>query len=55
MFHQAIDSKFLTLLEYAFTTFFLVPKPNLDSYVFLRANERQEQILIEPELEDEQK
>ncbi|XP_030848495.1 DNA replication complex GINS protein SLD5-like [Strongylocentrotus purpuratus] len=32
----------------------LVPKPNLDSYVFLRANERQEQILIEPELEDEQ-
>nr|XP_054766499.1 DNA replication complex GINS protein SLD5-like [Lytechinus pictus] len=32
----------------------LVPKPNLDSYVFLRANENQEQILIEPELEDEQ-
>ncbi|XP_072177592.1 DNA replication complex GINS protein SLD5-like [Diadema setosum] len=32
----------------------LVPKPNLDSYVFLRANERQEHVLIEPELEDEQ-
>ena len=35
--------------------FYAVPKPNLDSYIFLRANERQEQILIEPELEDEQK
>lgn len=32
----------------------LVPKPNLDSFIFLRANEKQEQILIEPELEDEQ-
>ncbi|XP_022094332.1 DNA replication complex GINS protein SLD5-like [Acanthaster planci] len=30
------------------------PKPNLDAYVFLRANQKQEQVLIEPELEDDQ-
>ncbi|XP_033632865.1 DNA replication complex GINS protein SLD5-like [Asterias rubens] len=30
------------------------PKPNLNSYVFLRANQKQEQVLIEPELEDDQ-
>lgn len=34
---------------------FAAPKPNLNSYVFLRANQKQEQVLIEPELEDDQK
>ncbi|XP_072026133.1 DNA replication complex GINS protein SLD5-like [Amphiura filiformis] len=29
-------------------------KPNMDSYVFLRANEKKEQVLVEPEMEDDQ-
>uniref|UniRef100_UPI00398EE394 DNA replication complex GINS protein SLD5 n=1 Tax=Pristiophorus japonicus TaxID=55135 RepID=UPI00398EE394 len=30
-----------------------VPKPNLDSFVFLRVKEKQENILVEPESEDQ--
>ncbi|XP_043938936.1 DNA replication complex GINS protein SLD5 [Protopterus annectens] len=30
-----------------------VPKPNLDSFVFLRAKERQENILVEPETDEQ--
>ncbi|XP_007907409.2 DNA replication complex GINS protein SLD5 [Callorhinchus milii] len=30
-----------------------VPKPNLDSFVFLRVNERQENILVEPETDEQ--
>ncbi|XP_067879483.1 DNA replication complex GINS protein SLD5 isoform X2 [Heterodontus francisci] len=30
-----------------------VPKPNLDSFVFLRVKEKQENILVEPETEDQ--
>ncbi|XP_039624503.1 DNA replication complex GINS protein SLD5 [Polypterus senegalus] len=30
-----------------------VPKPNLDSFVFLRVKERQENILVEPETDDQ--
>ncbi|XP_060712397.1 DNA replication complex GINS protein SLD5 [Hemiscyllium ocellatum] len=30
-----------------------VPRPNLDSFVFLRVKERQENILVEPETEDQ--
>ncbi|XP_050796258.1 DNA replication complex GINS protein SLD5 isoform X2 [Gopherus flavomarginatus] len=31
----------------------LVPKPNLDSFVFLRVQERQENILVEPETDEQ--
>lgn len=31
----------------------LVPKPNLDSFVFLKVKERQENILVEPESDDQ--
>lgn len=31
----------------------LVPEPCLDSFVFLRVKERQENILVEPETEDQ--
>ncbi|XP_075412741.1 DNA replication complex GINS protein SLD5 isoform X2 [Tenrec ecaudatus] len=30
-----------------------VPKPDLDSYVFLRVNQRQENILVEPETDEQ--
>ncbi|XP_004707612.1 DNA replication complex GINS protein SLD5 [Echinops telfairi] len=30
-----------------------VPKPDLDSYVFLRVNERQENLLVEPETDEQ--
>ncbi|GCC19916.1 hypothetical protein chiPu_0021200, partial [Chiloscyllium punctatum] len=30
-----------------------VPRPNLDSFVFLRVKERQENVLVEPETEDQ--
>lgn len=30
-----------------------VPKPNLDSFVFLRVLERQENILVEPETDEQ--
>ena len=30
-----------------------VPKPNLDSFVFLRVKERQENILVEPETDEQ--
>nr|KAF6368533.1 GINS complex subunit 4 [Myotis myotis] len=32
-----------------------VPKPDLDSYVFLRVKERQENILVEPETDEQRK
>lgn len=31
----------------------LVPEPSLDSFVFLRVKERQENILVEPETDDQ--
>lgn len=33
--------------------FVAVPKPDLDSYVFLRVKERQENILVEPETDEQ--
>ncbi|XP_033125568.1 DNA replication complex GINS protein SLD5-like [Anneissia japonica] len=30
------------------------PKPNMDSYIFLKVNENQEQVLIEPETDEQQ-
>lgn len=33
--------------------FLAVPKPDLDSYVFLRVKERQENILVEPEADEQ--
>lgn len=33
--------------------FLAVPKPDLDSYVFLRVKERQENILVEPETDEQ--
>lgn len=33
--------------------FLAVPKPDLDSYVFLRVKERQENIMVEPETDEQ--